>query len=181
MRVDYINGKIVCVADDWNALTNRERDFLRDCYWSAIWTNFNADGHLEMGDRSSARSYVRAFSTMILSAEKNGILLPEKVRELKDFYSELSKEEYEKAERQREAERRKQMWKIRKENGCGTCNHLCKTGDSDFKCKYSGDMLNAMFYDEYNPITRVYEMFHETGVPNEHCKDYVSERQTKVY
>lgn len=181
MRVDYIGGKIVCVAEDWNNLTSKEKDFLRDCYWIGIWTNFNADGHLEMGERVSARSYVQAFATIILSAKTNGIPLPEKAKELKEFYSKLNTIEFERAERQREAERRKKSWETRKKNGCGNCSFLRKIGDSDFQCKYSGDMLNTMFYDEYNPITKDYEMFHETGVPNAHCKDFVSERQTKVY
>ena len=181
MKVDYINGKIVCVAENWKVLSNKERGFLQDCFWIAIWTNFDADGNLVMGERKDAQSYVQAFLVIITSAKKNEIAICDKVNELLNFYRELSKEEFAREERQRNVLFRKEVWESRKKNGCGTCRKLLQTCDDGFKCMYSGDELETKFYDEYNPITRVYEMFHVTGVPNEHCKDFVSERQMKIY
>lgn len=182
MRIDYINDKFVCVADDWNRLERNERLFF---VGSFAWEGFDSNGHLKMYEHTSNLSNLHAYSRLLHYAELCEIAITDtakkKAQEMFDYYTEQVNINHEKRLREEQARFRKETWERRKRDGCGMCKNLLKTGDCDFKCKYSGDMLNTMFYDEYNPITNVYEMFHETGVPNEHCKDFVSERQTNIY
>ena len=173
MRVDVVNDKVVCIADDWKALTSDEHRFLNECAWFLIWDSFNEDGHLQMGERPSNDSYKHAFYKIVFYAKARNIEVSDKIVELRDFYDKAVTEENALRRKQNEAEQKVKLWEITKKNGCGTCKYLKRYAEDGFKCMFSCEELQAIMYDEYNPITGLYEMFHQTGAPNEHCKYFV--------
>lgn len=180
MKVDFINGKIVCIAADWNKLGENERKFLSECYWRGIWGDFDENGHLPFRTPDTAQEIHKKLCHIVQSGEWNKVEITDGVFAIKDKYEPIAEKERNEWEAARQAVLRQEKWESRKKNGCGGCKHCMQIGDGWFRCLYSGDELDSRMYNEYNYVTNVYEMFHEMGEPNEHCKDYV-EVKTKVF
>lgn len=180
MRVEVNEKKeLVCVAEDWKKLTEAEHKFLTACYWDLIWSAFTEDGALKFYQAYSGFNNVRRLKKMLSHAKEFNITVNENVNEYVSAFERKEKAKREQEELEREIEMRKTVWKNRKERGCMHCSYCQQLGDGYFKCLYSGDDLDSRFMEEYNPIIKAMEIFHEVGEPNEHCKYYFGEQINK--
>lgn len=175
IRVGMKDGVLVCTADDWKKLESNERKFLAECYRSIIWFSYSEGGDLTFNPHGDADSKVRRIYSMKFHASNNGIEVAEDVEEYLVRLKDIAREAEERAEAARRAELAKALWKDRQENGCEGCRYSIQIGDDWFRCQYSGDELDSKFMEKWNPTIMAMEIFHEVGVPNEHCKYYVKE------
>lgn len=180
MRIEVQNGEVVCVAEDWNALEKHEREFLSDCYWNACWTDFTAEGNLSMRKVSDVNAAYTVVFSIISNAEKYGIEVSEDVVAYKEALAEQKKTAYAREAQARAAELRRANWKARKSQGCDFCQYCKRLGDASFQCLYSGDELDCRIGQYWDGRRGVYELFHESGEPNEHCKDFYKEEIQKT-
>ena len=177
MRIELKDGKVVCLADDWKNLSPEERKFLSAESWTMTWNwgKDEFDGVLVMRECINARSKVTLLHNTFNNAKENGVEISEETRKfLNDQYQAALAEE-ERNRQDQEAIRRRFLWKNRQENGCDGCPFKEQIGDGDFQCKFSGDLLDSRFMSVWNMEHQCQDIFHETGVPNEHCKDFYKE------
>lgn len=177
MRIEMLNGKVVCRTDDWKALEENEQKFLSSESWTMtwVWGKDEFNGMLVMRECPNAKSRVTLLhNTFYHAKESNVEITDETSRYLSDQYQAALAEEDLKR-REKEAIRRRQSWKYRQEQGCDGCEFNIQIGDGDFKCGYSGDMLDSQFMSIWNVEHKCEDIFHETGIPNAHCKDFYKE------
>ncbi len=180
MRIEMENGTVVCAAENWKTLSYDEHKFLSDCYGYAVWVDFTASGKLKMqmpGKAWHAQRVAQLLRIMLAFAKAHNIEVRECVN---SFYNEWkAKADEEKAQEEKLAyiESLRQRWESRQRTGCADCRECERIGDAWFRCKHSGDELDTRFSEVYDPVTQCMLIFHEVGVPNEHCKDYYQERK----
>ena len=176
MIVDVKNEDIVCIADDWKALQDNERKFLSQCYFNGVWTHFDDGGRLVMRKEDDAARQEKIIHAMGYAAEQNNIKVSEGVADLLLIVKEKQKKEEERRIAEKIIEMKRSSWEYRQKRGCEGCR-MCKVvGDASFVCGYSGDDLDCRFAEVWNLELKMMDIFHEVGVPNEHCKDYFGER-----
>ena len=179
MRVEIENGIVVCGTDsDWKALPENEHDFLSKCYpW---WQGFTESGKLmwfKFNPNATAQTKAYAMNMMIIYAKERSIEVTDEVKGLYSELKEAAEEELILQERLAFLECKRRTWEYRQRTGCEDCNSCERIGDGWFRCKYSGDELEARFSEVWDPVTQCMLMFHEVGIPNTHCKDYYQERK----
>lgn len=179
MRVEVKNGVIVCSAADWNKLADNERKFLSACYWTACWTDFDEEGNLVMRKSSYEADTYRTLINVLVNAANNHVEVTDEARAYKERYKTAVMEEERRQKESHEAEIARERWDSRKKHGCDYCKYCLKMGDGWFKCVYSGDELDSRLGEHWNVERGVYELFHESGEPNEHCKDFYKETKKR--
>lgn len=178
MRVEIENGVVICGTDsDWKNLPDNEHEFLHKCY--TFWEGFTKEGKLKWHELYSSRPDTDEwrFRQMISYAESCGVEVSEEVREHYRAIKEKAEEYRIIKERQYFLEAKRRTWEQRERNGCEGCRECARIGDGWFRCRYSGDDLEARFSEVYDPATQCMIIFHEVGIPNAHCKDYYQERK----
>ena len=177
MRVEVENGIIVCGTDsDWKQLPENEHNFLYKCY--GFWVGFTKNGKLQHSPTTrSADLQEWSMRGMLLAAETCGVEVTEEVRKLYAELKEKAAEELLLKERLAFLEMKRKTWESRERTGCDGCRECERIGDGWFRCKHSGDDLEARFSEVWDPVTQCMVIFHEVGIPNAHCKDYYQERK----
>lgn len=170
---------LIAFANDWNSLTRNEKKFFSKCYFYAIWTGFDADGNLIMQHCESASKKIRVISNAIKLAKPFEIAVSSEVEDLLGKLREAAKTDEERVCVARERELLRLRWQNRKKSGCELCEYRVQKGDAWFECAYSGDTLDTRIGEHWDGLNGVYEIFHEDGEPNEHCKDFYQESIVK--
>lgn len=173
------NDTVIAFSNDWKSLTDNERSFFQKCYFHAIWTAFDDDGNLVMQSVETSIKKAWLISRVVELAKSLKIDVSVEVEDLLDRLRKAQKKDEERAKTAREIEMLQLRWKARKKSACNNCQYCEQTGDGCFRCRYSGDELDVRMIDRWDVLNGVYELFHETGEPNEHCKDYYEEKIVK--
>lgn len=173
MRIEVRNGKIV-IAGDFENFPHSVRAFFHECYFLNMWVGNPVDGFLTFNGREDTdiKTQYEWLKTLFEYSYKFGI---ERTEEVESVFKEITEKyfEYRKQEDKiLEVQRRREFWEIRQKNGCDLCQYCQKFGDGDFKCLLSGDYLDIRISSVYNYELGIEEMFHESAVPNNHCKDF---------
>ena len=173
MRIEIQNDNVICIAEDWKNLQRNEREFLSKSFFNAIWTEFTKDGNLMMGKGSSnAIGLYQRLKSIIYLAECYGIELTDEVGQYEERLKAEMEQERIKLEQAHAAKMLRERWEARKLTGCDYCKYSEQVGAAWFRCKLSGDELNCRVSSVYDYERQTLDLFHECGVPNEHCKDY---------
>lgn len=178
MRVEVENGIIVCGTDsDWKNLPENEHEFLAKCYpW---WQGFTENGKLKWYKFNTDRAETHEYSMrrMLAYAETCEVEVTEEVREIYKDWKARAEEDRIIQERLAFLESKRKTWESRERTGCDGCRECERIGEGWFRCKHSGDDLEARFSEVWDPVTQCMVIFHEVGIPNAHCKDYYQERK----
>lgn len=175
MKIEMRNGEVVCVAEDWKNLSSNESNYLANCYWTAIWTGLTEDGNLRFNSTGDTYEVKRRLAGAIAHAKNAEV---EVTPEIGEYFRQLTlraSEAYEKQQKAHKAELLRERWENRKKTGCDNCPYCEEVGDAWFRCRLSGDELDCRIGSVYNHYSQMLELFHESGIPNEHCKDYYVE------
>lgn len=171
MKIEVINGEIVCTSSSWKKLKDEERRFLSHCAYENIWGTFNKSGHLELYKSYTTQDKIRRVKFIISESAKCNV-------ECTDELSEILETLKNQAETERILKEKKELenffkarWESRKKGGCDGCKYFLRMGEMFCKCNYSGEMLETKISPKYNFKTQCLELFHETGIPNDNCKD----------
>jgi hypothetical protein len=177
LRVEVENGIIVCGTDsDWKNLPENEHEFLYKCY--GFWVGFTKNGKLLHSSTTKSADLQELFMRrMINAAETCGVEVTEEVREIYKDWKARAEEDRIIQEWLAFMESKRKTWEYRERTGCDGCRECERIGEGWFRCKRSGDDLEARFSEVWDPVTQCMVIFHEVGVPNAHCKDYYQERK----
>lgn len=179
MKLKFENDLLLCIAEDWKKLEYNEKSFLSKIAFECI-TYLNDNGDLQfMLKGYKLDSKILVVKRILALAKEYFIEIDESVEV---YLQELLKQEKEEEDlylKQYKLECKERMWAHRQKVGCEGCEHSKRYGDAWFGCGLSGDDLNVRIAEFYNYKTKCNELFHETGIPNEHCKDFFQFREVK--
>lgn len=166
--------------EGWNHVTATENEyaFMQACEKQMMWWDF--DDGVQLTYPTDIVRRVKLWRSLLEYANKYGIEVDEAFLCI-----------YEKAEKELQTKEgqeellayvnlKRSAWKNRQEMGCMFCKDCEQIGKGWFRCKYSGDDLATRVSEYWDQVTNTVEMFHEVGVPNEHCRDYYNERIKEV-
>lgn len=177
MKVEVENGIIVCGTDsDWKNLPENEHNFLYKSY--GFWVGFTKNGKLKHSSITKSTDLQEwSMRGMLLAAEMCEVEVTEEVREIYKDWKARSEEDRIIQERLAFMELKRKTWERRERTGCDGCRECERIGEGWFRCKHSGDDLEARFSEVWDSVTQCMVIFHEVGIPNAHCKDYYQERK----
>ena len=180
MRVEFKDGKIICTAYEWNNLTKEETKFLSDCHHEFVFWELISGVlvyHMSEGV-GGIRTDSNCLSRMLQLAETHEIPVSQEVidfvKDINQKYENMRKKE----EFFREVQRKREMWELKRKNGCEYCPFCEEWNYEDhiFKCNFSNDLLKGK-YSEYYTVEEGMAIFHTTGIPNNHCQYYFGEKE----
>lgn len=171
MRLEVKDGKIVCTADDWKALSHAEKKVVGEYYFNYLSNGHNENGDIVLCDIPQEKEDdYRLFIRITAIAGCQGVECSEEVENLCKQADNFFKLKHEEKQREEQRRLRKTMWEGVKREGCGSCQNCSIVADVA-KCLHSGDTLHTTFFEKYDYKTKDF-IFQETGKPNEHCKYY---------
>lgn len=172
MKLKVENEILLGTAEDWKKLEYNERTFLSKIVYECL-TYINGNGELEFMTKCyQLPSLILVVKKIVSLAKEYLIEIDESVNEYINALIERKREEDAAFSRQFALTQRLEKWERRQKLGCDGCKYL-EQYDGVCKCRYSEDDLDTRITQYYNAKNRVYELFHETGIPNEHCIEYV--------
>lgn len=176
--------RIICRKDflpkvyleGWNHVTATEDEyaFMQACEKRMMW--WELDDGIQLTYPSDLPRRVELWGALLTYAKKYGVEVDNSFIEVYNNEAKRLKTKHGQEELLRHINFKRQVWETTQKNGCICCQYCERIGDGWFKCKYSGDELETRISEYWDPITNVMVMFHEVGVPNEHCRDYYNER-----